>query len=58
MSLPGQLLPTDNIIISATSELSDEFPYNEDYNSGDTIGIGMSFIVNLMGLNAELTKHM
>ncbi|KAJ4465690.1 hypothetical protein C8J55DRAFT_528227 [Lentinula edodes] len=39
-SLPGQLLPTDERAINASSELSTEFPFNLDYNSGDTIGLG------------------
>ncbi|KAF9061468.1 GMC oxidoreductase-domain-containing protein, partial [Rhodocollybia butyracea] len=39
-SLPGQLLPTDQRVIGASFELSTEFPFNLDYNSGDTIGIG------------------
>ena len=51
-------MPIDVRGINASQQLSKQFPFNLDYNSGDTIGIGMSFIVNLMGLNAELTKHM
>ncbi|KAJ3804684.1 glucose-methanol-choline oxidoreductase [Lentinula aff. lateritia] len=39
-SLPGQLLPTDEHAINTSSELSAEFPFNLDYSSGDTIGVG------------------
>ncbi|KAJ3970847.1 GMC oxidoreductase-domain-containing protein [Lentinula raphanica] len=39
-TLPGQLLPTDELAIDASNELSNEFPFNLDYNSGNTIGLG------------------
>ncbi|KAJ3849178.1 hypothetical protein EV368DRAFT_75854 [Lentinula lateritia] len=39
-SLPGQLLPTDEHAINTSSKLSAEFPFNLDYSSGDTIGVG------------------
>ncbi|KAI0320623.1 alcohol oxidase [Amylostereum chailletii] len=40
VSLPGFPLPTDDRVIRATSDLPDEFPFNEDMNSGNTIGVG------------------
>ncbi|KZV70517.1 GMC oxidoreductase [Peniophora sp. CONT] len=39
ISLPQSLLPVDFITMNASAELSDEFPFNRDYNSGDPIGI-------------------
>lgn len=45
MSLPGQLLPTDQRTIDTSQQLSDEFPFNVDYNSGHTIGIGQYYLV-------------
>lgn len=39
-SLTGTLFPGDDRIFNTTSLLPHEFPFNEDYNSGDTIGIG------------------
>ncbi|KAG7098292.1 hypothetical protein E1B28_000255 [Marasmius oreades] len=39
-SLPGYPTPMDDRIIKATQELSAEFPYNVDYNSGAHLGIG------------------
>ncbi|THH18790.1 hypothetical protein EW146_g2256 [Bondarzewia mesenterica] len=38
-SLPGHLLPTDDRVLNASAELSDDFPFNLDFNSGNTIGI-------------------
>ncbi|KAK0460604.1 uncharacterized protein EV420DRAFT_1267807, partial [Desarmillaria tabescens] len=40
INLPGFPRGTDNLIIQATSELPDEFPFNLDYNSGYQLGIG------------------
>ena len=40
ISLPAQVIGTDNRVLQATQQLSSEFPFNIDYNSGDTIGIG------------------
>ncbi|TFK91941.1 GMC oxidoreductase [Polyporus arcularius HHB13444] len=42
ISLPGFLLPTDDKIIETTDELPEQFPFNLDYNSGDTVGVGWS----------------
>jgi hypothetical protein len=39
-SLPAQMIETDNRVLQATQQLSSEFPFNLDFNSGDTIGIG------------------
>lgn len=38
-SLPAQTIGTDNRVLQATRQLSSEFPFNLDYNSGNTIGI-------------------
>lgn len=40
VSLPGYPLDTDNLILQATSQLPDEFPYNQDINSGSPLGVG------------------
>ncbi|KAF9458550.1 aryl-alcohol-oxidase from pleurotus Eryingii [Collybia nuda] len=40
VSLAGSPHPTDPMIIRTTQEMSDEFPFNIDMNSGDHIGIG------------------
>ena len=42
VSLPGFPLPTDNMILETTSQLPEQFPFNLDYNSGDTVGVGWS----------------
>lgn len=39
ISLPQSLLPVDFISVNASAELSAEFPFNRDFNSGNTIGI-------------------
>jgi hypothetical protein len=41
VSLPGFPHVTDARVIQTTADLSDEFPFNLDMNSGDTIGIGI-----------------
>ncbi|KAI0720530.1 alcohol oxidase [Cerioporus squamosus] len=42
VSLPGFPIPTDGRIIATTTELPEQFPFNLDYNSGDTVGVGWS----------------
>ncbi|KAJ6582646.1 GMC oxidoreductase-domain-containing protein, partial [Mycena vulgaris] len=39
VSLPGFLLPVDVMVQQVTQELSDEFPFNLDYNSGCPLGV-------------------
>ncbi|KAJ7698218.1 aryl-alcohol oxidase [Mycena olivaceomarginata] len=39
VSLPGFLLPVDVMVQQVTQELSDEFPFNLDYNSGWPLGV-------------------
>lgn len=41
-SLPGYPQSIDERVIRTTQELSQEFPYNEDANSGKHLGIGAS----------------
>lgn len=41
-SLPGLRLRTDGYILNASAQLSTEYQYNRDMNSGDTIGISKS----------------
>jgi hypothetical protein len=41
-SVAGLRLPTDDRILGASAELSSEFPFNGDPNSGNTIGISQS----------------
>jgi hypothetical protein len=40
VSLAGFPHPIDSRVIRTTEELSDEFPFNLDMNSGDHIGVG------------------
>ncbi|SJL13170.1 uncharacterized protein ARMOST_16609 [Armillaria ostoyae] len=40
VSLSGYPRGTDNHVIQTTAELSDEFPFNLDYNSGYQLGVG------------------
>jgi hypothetical protein len=40
VSLPGFLNPIDQRVIQTTRDLSGEFPYNIDTNSGHHLGIG------------------
>jgi hypothetical protein len=39
VSLPGYLTPLDERVIASTQETA-EFPFNQDMNSGDVLGIG------------------
>lgn len=39
---PGAL---DAMVIETTKQLSDEFPFNLDMNSGNELGVGESFIL-------------
>ncbi|EIM81860.1 aryl-alcohol oxidase-like protein [Stereum hirsutum FP-91666 SS1] len=41
-SLPGIHTSIDNLVLNASAELSDEYPFNLDMNSGDSIGISWS----------------
>ena len=43
-SLPAETIPTDNLVLQTSKLLSSEFPFNLDYNSGNTIGIGEHFL--------------
>ena len=43
-SLPAEKLSTDDIVLQASQQLSSEFPYNVDSNSGNTIGISEVFL--------------
>ncbi|TFK91942.1 GMC oxidoreductase [Polyporus arcularius HHB13444] len=40
ISVAGFPLPINSRVINTTAQLPDLFPFNLDYNSGDTIGIG------------------
>ncbi|KAI0364106.1 aryl-alcohol-oxidase from pleurotus Eryingii [Pilatotrama ljubarskyi] len=40
ISLPGAPLPPDPRIQATTEQLRDDFPFNEDMNSGNPLGIG------------------
>lgn len=57
VSLPGFLLPTDSKVLDTTVQLAEEFPFNIDYNSGDTIGVGwvQSTIANGERRNAAVS---
>lgn len=38
-SIYGYAADIDNRVIATTSELSEEFPWNPDYNSGNMLGV-------------------
>ncbi|KAF8580298.1 GMC oxidoreductase [Ramaria rubella] len=40
VSLAGFAYPIDGMVIQTTQELSDEFPFNLDMNSGNPLGVG------------------
>lgn len=40
VSLPGSPVPLDSRVIATTKEFPDEFPFQEDANAGNTIGVG------------------
>ncbi|KAF8582565.1 GMC oxidoreductase [Ramaria rubella] len=40
VSLAGFAYPIDNMVIQATQQLSEEFPFNLDMNSGSPLGVG------------------
>ncbi|KAJ7590198.1 aryl-alcohol-oxidase from pleurotus Eryingii [Mycena floridula] len=40
VSLPGLPTPIDDRILQVSQDLSDEFPFNEDANSGTPLGLG------------------
>ena len=54
ISLPNTAAPTDPHIIASTEELSIQFPYNVDMNSGNPLGIGTPFHVFWMSRPTHL----
>lgn len=42
ISLGGYPLPADDAIMKTTQQLSSEFPFNKDMNSGNPLGVGES----------------
>ena len=42
ISIAAVPLPPDEHVLETTRELSSEFPFNEDQNGGDPLGIGTS----------------
>ena len=46
ISVEGLPLEIDPRITSTTQELAEQFPFNLDYNSGDTIGFGKTVAVD------------
>lgn len=42
VSLPGFAQEIDNRVIQTANQLSDEFPFNLDMNSGKPLGLGKS----------------
>ena len=40
-SLPGNAWPIDQLVLNTTQELPEQFPFNLDYNAGNTLGVGM-----------------
>ena len=40
VSLPNYPLLLDDMVMKATHELSDRYPFNKDLNAGNVIGIG------------------
>ena len=47
ISVPGEPLAIDPRGLNASRQLSKEFPFNLDYNSGDTIGFSKPIAVSL-----------
>ena len=47
-SVPNVLFSADARVVMASMQFSDELHFNLDYNSGDTIGIGMPLFVRRM----------
>ncbi|KAF9258140.1 pyranose dehydrogenase [Marasmius fiardii PR-910] len=52
-SLPGFPTPMDDRILETTRELSSEFPFNLDYNSGYQLGIGWGIATILNGARSS-----
>ena len=50
ISLAAVPFPTDQHVIATTQELSEEFPFNLEPNSGDPIGIGALMLCYLKTL--------
>lgn len=46
VSLTGHLLPTDDRVLDTSAQLSREFPFNLDSNSGNTIGVGTVYMLH------------
>ena len=44
ISVPGASLAIDPRGLAASAELPQQFPFNLDYNSGDTIGLSEPFL--------------
>lgn len=44
ITLPATSTQIDPLIMNASRQLSSEFPFTEDYNSGNGVGLGMSTI--------------
>ncbi|KAK7689665.1 hypothetical protein QCA50_007460 [Cerrena zonata] len=40
VSVPGFPLPIDDIVVSASKQLGGRFAFNEDFNSGNFVGVG------------------
>lgn len=40
VTLPGYPTAIDHLVVNATQEFGDEFPFNLDMNAGDVVGIG------------------
>lgn len=52
VSLAGQSYSVDGLVKQATSELSSEFPFIEDYNTGKPLGFG-KFIYQSMNMSPD-----
>lgn len=45
VSVPGFPLPLDDIVVSASKQLGGRFAFNEDFNSGNFVGVGKHHIL-------------
>ncbi|KAK7685401.1 hypothetical protein QCA50_011264 [Cerrena zonata] len=40
VSVPGHILPIDDLVVQSSKQLGGRFKYNSDFNSGDCTGVG------------------
>ncbi|VDB96679.1 unnamed protein product [Peniophora sp. CBMAI 1063] len=53
ITLPGYSVPTDARVLNATKEIGGQFAYNEDMNTGNSIGTGWSIVAQRDGARSS-----